>query len=472
MQIVFPTSTAPSINPTENGGRLINCYIEKAPEGSRSQFLYRRAPGCDFAFEAGLTAPRGALLVGVVLYIVNGDKCYTVTKAGDNYTVTALGGTVGGDGPVFIAHNMRQPANQILIHHSSGIEKVEGGIVSPFTDGDLPATNSLTFQDGYFFFTTAFGQCFNSELNDTDVKSDNYITAEAQPDGLLRAIPFRRELLLFGDSSTEFWQNVGNATGFPYSRGVVLNVGLWGPYAVAGHEASFPGPLVWVASDGTVRMLNGYSPDRISTPHIERLIDGEKDRTKLRASVHNAAGHQFWVLKSDNWTLVYDISTGGWSERATIGKKTWRMAFGVYAFNEWLVFDEDGPSVYRINERSRREAGGPLVMDIRSTQQHNFPARTAVDRASFDFVVGVGLDRGISPIETTPRASISWSDDGGVTFGNALLRDLGTQGEFVAIDIWRTGLTSRLGRQWRIQVSDPVEVSFLGGSMFGEGRAV
>ena len=104
-------------------------------------------------------------------------------------------------------------------------------------------------------------------------------------------------------------------------------------------------------------------------------------------------------------------------------------------------------------------------------QQHGFPSRTAVDRAAFDFVMGVGLDRGIYPIETNPRVSISWSDDGGRTFGNALLRDLGTQGEVLPIDIYRTGLTSRLGRQWRLQVSDPVEIALLGGSMFGEVRA-
>ena len=28
--IIFPTTTAPSINPAENGGRLINAYAEKA----------------------------------------------------------------------------------------------------------------------------------------------------------------------------------------------------------------------------------------------------------------------------------------------------------------------------------------------------------------------------------------------------------------------------------------------------------
>ncbi len=470
MEIIFPTSTAPSVNPTESGGRLINCYAEAAPEGSRSKVIYRRVPGCDKAFTAGGSGPRGALLVGTVLYVVNGDTCYSVTKAGTDYTVTPLGGTVGGTGPVFMARNMRAPTAQVLIQTTAGLFEITGGSVVSFSDGDLPAPNSLTFMDGFFFFTTASGLAYNSDINDTNVNANDFVTAEAQADGLLRALPFRRDLLLMGSSTTEFWSNAGNATGFPFSRGPVITYGLWGAYAVAGYEPNFPGPLIWIANDGVVYQLSGYSPQRVSTPHIERMIEAVTDRTDIRCSVHIAAGHSYWVMKSTAWTFVYDLSTGLWHERASHGRNNWRMELGVFAFNEWLVFDEDSGDVYRVNERSRREAGGPLTIDIKSTQQHNFPARTAVNRASFDFTTGIGLDRGISPIETAPRVSISWSDNGGWTFGNALLRDLGTQGELRTIDVWRTGLTGRSGRQWRIQISDPVDVSFIGGSMFGEAN--
>ncbi len=466
MEIAFPTSTEPSINPTESGGRLINCYAETAPEGSRSKVIYRRAAGCDFAFQAGSDAPRGALKVGTILYIVNGEKCYSVTKSGGIYTVNELAGTVGGEGRVYMAHNMRSPTNQILILHSAGFEQIDGSDVEPFSDADLPASNSLSFMDGYFLTTSASGLSFASDLNDTEFNELNYARAEAQADPLVRGIPFRRDFMLMGTSTTEFWSNVGNATGYPFSRGPVIHFGLWGPYAVAGHEADFPGPLVWVASDNTVRQLNGYSPDRISTPHIERMIEAVTDRTELRAFVYMAAGHSNWVLKSETWTLVYDLSTGKWHERRTHQRDTWRMEFGIKAFDEWLVLDEESGNVYRINERSRREAGLVVPVTMISNQQHSFPARVPVRLASFDFVTGVGKDTGISPIETEPVVSISWSDDGGVTFGNALVRRLGTQGELQKIDLYRTGLTSRLGRQWKIQQSDPVEFSFLGASMF------
>jgi hypothetical protein len=471
-QIVFPTSTAPSINPTENGGRLINCYAEKAPQGGRSQALYRRAPGCDFAFTAGLAGYRGALLDGTVLYVANGNKVYTITKAAGVYTVNTLGGTLGGSGPVMMEHNMRAPTHQILIMHSGGTQQVTAGSLAAFSDADLPSPNSLSFQDGYFFWTTAAGQSYASDLNDTDVNSDSFVTAEAQVDGLLRGIPIRRDQALMGATSTEFWSNAGNATGYPFSRGPVIPYGLWGPYAVAGYEPGFPGPVIFVANDGKVYRLDAYSPTPISSPYLERLIEAIADRTTLKASVHIAAGHSYWVLKSPTWTWVHDLSTGEWFERQTLGRTNWRMDGGINAFSEWLVFDDASANVYRINERSMLEAGEPLVFELWSTQQHNFPARTAVDKAAFDFVRGVGLDRGITPIQTDPKVSISWSNDGGVTFGNALLRDLGTQGQQqIRCEVNRTGLTGDIGRQWKLKISDPVEAVFMGGSMFGEARS-
>ncbi|PBB75206.1 hypothetical protein CK227_10465 [Mesorhizobium sp. WSM4308] len=471
-QIIFPTSTAPSVNPTENGGRLINCYAEKTPQGGRSQVLYRRAPGCDFAFTAGTAGYRGALLDGTVLYIANGSKVYTVTKSGGLYTVTTLGGTLGGSGRVFMEHNMRSPTHQILIWTSGGIYQVSGSSIVAFSDPDLPSTNSLSFQDGYFFHTTASGQSYASDLNDTNVNSNSFVTAESQVDGLVRGIPIRRDQALMGDTSTEFWSNAGNATGYPFTRGPVIPYGLWGPYAVAGHEPGFPGPVLFVSNDGVTYRLDGYGVTRVSTPHLDRLVAEVTDRTTLRASVHICAGHSFWVLKCNDWTWVYDLSTGEWHERQTLGRDNWRMEGGINAFSEWLVFDDASANVYRMNERSQLEAGNQLVWELWSTQMHNFPARTSVDKAAFDFVRGVGIDRGISPTQTTPKVSISWSNDGGVRFGNALLRDLGTQGQQnVRCEVNRTGLTGDIGRQWKLKIADPVEAVFLGGSMFGEARA-
>lgn len=464
--VEFPTSTAPGVNSTENGGRLINAFAEPLSPGARNVMRWVRAAGLRPTVDVGTDDVRGALIVGAVLHVINGTKAYTVTKTGSTYTVNELTGTIGGTGPVIMARNMRTDV-QILIVHSDGMSKIEGGAVSDFSDPDLPAVNSVAFMDGYFFVTSGAGKAYASGLNDLTFNSLDNATAEASPDGLVRVVAFGRDLLLMGEGTIEIWGNTGNPTGFPFTRGTVLPVGLKTPLAVAGFEERFPDPLMWVANDNTVRRLNGYTPEIVSPPVLSRLIEAAGN--DLEASVYNAAGRSWWTLSGPTWTWAFDMLQGQWHERQSYGMDRWRAHFGVGAFGEWLTFDREGPAMFAVDADYRREAMDPLIWEVRSTQLHRFPGRLRVNRFSANFVTGIGSDVGIAPIETDPRVSISWSDDGGRTFGNELLRDLGTQGEQRSIDIWRCGLTGPNGRQWRLRCSDPVEVSMIGAAMDVDG---
>jgi hypothetical protein len=460
--INFPTSTAPGVNATENGGRLINAFAEPLSAGARNTMRWIRAAGLRLTTLVGSEDFRGALLVGSLLYVINGDKAYTVSKSGTTYTVTELTGTVAGSGAVIMARNMRATV-QILIVHSDGMSKIEAGAAADFSDGDLPAANSVTFMDGYFFVTSLAGKVYASAINDVTFNSLDNATAESSPDGLVRAVGFGRDLLLLGEGTTEFWGNTGNATGFPFSRGPVIPVGLKTALAIAGFEAGFPDPLMWVGNDNTVRRLNGYVPERVSTPTLERLI--ELAGTDLEASVYNTAGRSWWVLSGPTWTWAFDMVLGQWHERQSYGQDRWRAHYGAGAFGEWLTFDRDSAKMFAVDGSYRREDSDPLIWEVRSTQDHRFPGGLEVHQAAFNFVTGVGSDTGISPIETDPRVSISWSNDGGRTFGNELLRDMGRQGQQRSISISRCGLSGENGRQWRLRCSDPVEVSLIGGAM-------
>jgi hypothetical protein len=148
----------------------------------------------------------------------------------------------------------------------------------------------------------------------------------------------------------------------------------------------------------------------------------------------------------------------------SIGDVRWRIGFTVNSFNDWLAFDLDGASFYKIDPTYKREGDEQLVFELRSAQAHGFPGRARILKSSFDFKTGVGIDVGIS-IESHPVVEISWSIDGGITFGNPLFRSLGTQGQYVPIDINNCGMTKRLGIQWRVRVADPVDVAFYGGAM-------
>jgi hypothetical protein len=93
-----------------------------------------------------------------------------------------------------------------------------------------------------------------------------------------------------------------------------------------------------------------------------------------------------------------------------------------------------------------------------------FPALTKVGKCDFNFVTGVGIATGSDPIATNPQVGISWSNDGGITYGNEFVRALGRQATDTRIIMTRTGQTSNHGRRWRLKISDPVYGGFLGGN--------
>src|SRR3569833_1484604 len=286
-EIIFPTSTPPGQNPQETGGRLINAFSEAAPPGSRSKVLYRRAPGLtNIGLSVGAGAVRGALLVGSVLYVANDDTVYTLTLSGTTFTKGTCSGTLPGSGPVMMRRNMKTPTPQILILHSEGMSIIEDlATVAEFSDPDLPTVNSIDFLDGYFLCTSDAGQAYASGLNDKTFASTDVVTAEAAPDGLVRGVAYGRDYLMMGSATTEFWSDVGNPTGFPFSRATVIPFGLLASRAVAGHDPGFTGTLMFVGQDRKVYSLSGYTVTPVSTPWVEALLQ-TVDPSTLEASVY------------------------------------------------------------------------------------------------------------------------------------------------------------------------------------------
>lgn len=479
-EIAFAISTAPGINPTESGGRLINAFPELAPPGSRSKFIWRRTPGLRLAENVGSGNHRGQLKLDTTLVAVNSDTAYPITKAAGVYTVgAAYTGTVGGTGRLIMARNMRSTPQIIAVDDDGTMTKIESGACSAFSDADLPVPNSVCFKDGYFFFGIGDGRCFATAINDVTVASTDWTRAESSPDSLVRVVPVPSGIALMGESGTEIWANTAEPTGFPFSRATVIPYGLKGKHAIAGFEEGFTGDLAFVANDNTVRLFSGYDTVPISNADLERLIETVEDPEDLVMGCYISGGRQVFTLSTPDWTWEYSpprqtgdgAGPGHWRERISIGDVRWRIGFTVGAFNEWLAFDNEGTAFYKVDPTYKREGDEQLVWELRSVQAHGFPGRARINKASFDFKTGVGIDVGIDPIESHPVVQISWSIDGGVTFGNPIFRQLGTQGQIVPIDINQCGLTKRLGVQWKLRVADPVDVSFYGGAMDVEALA-
>ena len=75
---------------------------------------------------------------------------------------------------------------------------------------------------------------------------------------------------------------------------------------------------------------------------------------------------------------------------------------------------------------------------------------------------------------TDPKCAVSVSLDGGLNFGNPLIRSLGKQGKAkrARASVKNMGLSSPMGNKWRLDVTDPVYTGFLLGTQSNDPREV
>jgi hypothetical protein len=489
VDIPFPRSTSPGQRPQEGMGRLINAYAEARGDN----VVWHRAPGLrvlgdaadewvawSFPFEEWFVASeaasasvdgmfRGGVVVGSVLYAAFGERVYTVDSSGG--FSAALTGTLPGTDKVFFARN-NNATPQVVMVCDAGAFEVSAGAVIAYSDGDVGSPACVTFHDGYFMFGYGSGRVLASGINTVSINSLDFTTAETNPDGIVHIWSYRGQLYAGGTSTIEVYGAPVNAVAFPLTRvGYNITPGVIAPFCVAGFEAEFGNSPIYCASDNTVRQLNGYTPEKISPPELDALIAAVDDKSDLEAICYISKGHAFWQLSSTDWTWVYNCNTQTWHERKSDGLVRSRMRVSVPAFNEWLVGDTETNALLQVDGSYLFEIENEILARIESAPVKDFPNRVRVNRADFDFTVGVGDVTGTDPIQTDPTILISWSDDGGKNWTNPWYRKLGAQGETQQrITVLNTGMSGPMGRRWRVDVSDPVHFGLMGGAM--DGKAV
>lgn len=466
--IPFPAGSSNAGNKQESGGRLVNAMVEPLAGAAKGSVVIKRTPGLrTVATHSTAVHCRGIWPIGNTAMVVMNDRC-------NQFSGSALTdiGTLSGDQPVTMASNNRTPtADTVCVTENGAFILSTGAAPVPYPDADVGSPNSVCFGDSYFFFTYGNGICRSSGINSTAINVNDYIQCEARADGLLRGVFYRQELFLMGQSSIEVWQNTGNATGFPFTRATVIPRGLIGQWAVAGWEPGFANALMWVGDDNIVYKLNGYTPERVSSHDVERLIAAENTKSNLRACCYMSEGHAIWSIKGTSFCWEYDLTTGQWHERNSHESATWIGEASAQLNNVWYVGSASTGEIYQVDASYYKEGGDPVIWQVQSGRVAEFPAEIQVSLVALNFDMGTGIDTGTAPIETDPMVRISWSDNGGYSFGQSLARSLGRQAQTGnRVTVNRCGQTKPQGRVWKLEVSDPVYVGLVSGTMEAEAR--
>lgn len=453
--IPFPASSMPGQEPGEGQGRLLNAFCE-VDGGVKT---WRPVPGSTEFVDLTTATPRGMIVADNFLYCAQDG---VVKRVSTNGVITTLTGTLSGTLPVTWAQNNKTPTRDVVVVSENGCFSVSTTAVSSFADSDLPQPNSVCALDGYFVWTIGDGRIFASDLNDVTVDALSFTTAESSPDGLLRGTVSGGQFFAWGNTSCEVYQNVGTSP-FPLARVTVIPVGLIGTWAIAGSLQGWDTDQVFVAADGTVRRLRGYTPARVSTKDVERAIQSVTDKETIKATVYVADGHPIWSLSSPTWTWEYNLETGFWHERQTSNSR-WLGDQSAYFNSKWVVGKNGGSKLLYIDPAEYEDDGSAISMTIESGPVKDFPSRVYVASAMFDWTTGAAPISGTED-ETNPTVSVSWSRDGGGVWSNQVsARSLGAQGELSqSVRVNRIGISTHHGMRFRLQTSSPVYKTLRGG---------
>lgn len=442
---------------TQGGtARIVNGFAEDVGSDGRVTFALYACDGLQgFAAIDGITTGiRSALEVDGSLYVVAGTQLFKVTS---NSIVTSLGSmSISATAQVYMARNRRSTPDIAVV--CDGVMYNYRTSLAQVTDVDLLAPLSLTVVDGIFIIGTADNKWQAGEIDDaTAWDALSFERADASPDPVVRVFSRQNEALIFNEKTCEFWTNIGGADATGFSRSAVMDLGCIAANSVARLDQT----VAWVAHDRTVRLLQGYSGNRISTPAVERDIEALADKSAIDATSWTRDGHSYYQISTADWTWVYD-SQKGWTNRESYGAANWRISTVTEAFGKVIAGDRDSPNLYEMGQQFGDEAGDPLVMSVTLPAVSAYPYRITLHALYIDVERGVGTGQGNAE-DIDPEIMLEWSRDGGATFIGSRMLKIGGQGKRLQrVVARRIGQSKDLGFVLRISCSAKVARAIYG----------
>lgn len=279
-----------------------------------------------------------------------------------------------------------------------------------------------------------------------------------------------REVWVFGANSIEVVAPTGEPGDnfFAHVHGAYINKGCVCKNSIATYETSY----IFYANDNVVYMSNGYSLNPISTPALLDMIkswgalDTDKDRDGVIGQVFSIAGHTFYMLKFKKFgkTLWYDITTGSWIERETGDGGEWEGDFVARRSNgELVVTSSTSSKMYRMDSNYYSDDGKYICREFVFQT-----LSTEGKKRMFFYTLTLEIDSGLGPNDSV---MLSWSDDGGYTWGNERTIGLGDYGHYnKKIQFRRLG--SSTIRTFKVRLSTKSMVNILRASLdVEEGEA-
>lgn len=440
--------------------RSINLYPEivESGDGKNKAVLYG-TPGKVVFTTLPTTPLRGMWEVQGRAFAASGNALYEIFSDGTYVSRGALNSYVG-----YVSFSDNEDELNLVDGNNSYILNLHSNSYNQNPTGFL-RSRTVSFLDGYFIYVHPDTREFYlSNLNDgLTFTATDLATKEGGSDKLAATAIANRQLYLFGERTTEVWYDTG-ALDFPFSpvSGVFVETGCVAPFSICKMDNT----LFWVGrdklGDRIVYQFKGYTPVRVSTHAIEKILQDMGDAENLNGYVYQEEGHTFYVINHPDaeTTVVFDAATQLWHERQSYNAGTGtltrdRGGFFTFAFGKRLIGDFEDGRIYQSDLDFYSEAGQPIHRIRRAPHISDNLNRLFFDFFQVDIEAGIGLDG--TAQGTDPQMMMRYSNDGGRTWSNERTASMGKLGEYKRRAFWNQ-LGQGRDRVYEVKITDPVKV--------------
>lgn len=445
-----------------NSERTVNMYAIVDERGAESASLYP-TPGLSLFGTYGSGAIRGCFPASNGrAFVISGSALFEIFSDG---TSTNRGSLLTSSGIVTTADNGVQLG--ICDGTYAYMFTYATNAFAQVTDPDFPASvGAIGYIDSYFMVNeNNTGKWYISALlNGLSWDALDFATAESSPDKLNRAFNFLGYVGLFGDRTLELWRNTGDSA-FPFAKvSSSTPIGCEAPYTIVSVDTS----VYWVGANeqggGIVYQAQGFTPKRISTEPIEKLLQAVAAPAQLRAWTYQEQGHMFYAITGSDLetTLVYDLNTQIWHERAYLestGEYSQHRASCVMkAFNKTLVGDRTTGEVYEMSLDYFTDAGDYIKRQRITTHLLDELKQIRYNKLTINVETGVGLQSGQG---SNPLINLRVSSDGARTWSDYYSKSIGAVGKYQQeVTFRRLGISMQ--NTFEITTSEPVQFVLTG----------
>lgn len=365
----------------------------------------------------------------------------TLYRVDDTGSPTSLGALPGS-----LRVSMAATATRALIESDTVAYSTNGTTITTVVMPDSRPAGSVAQLNGYFILSEYDSARFYwIEPGQTNPDGLSFATTESTPGFILKVERVGDELWFFKEEGIEVWVPTGDAD-LPFQRvpGRNYDKGCRSRDTVC----RFDNSVAWVGNDGLV-YRGDSAPVRMSTNSEEEIIR-KSSPDDLRAWSFSIDGHSLYCLTVTGATLVFDASSGQWSEFQTYEEPWWRCHVGDMGETFTVAGDRSSGVLYRLDPEASNDAGLPLT---RIVMGGNAAVGQSLRCNSLDVYCTTGT---AEDPNLYPKMRVIWSDDL-ETYGDFEDVSIGRQGRYgEPVRLNRLGVIRYPGRLWKLQCTDDV----------------